>query len=147
MSPALLIVLVLFAGVLTGLQPATNAMLSRAFGLPIAAALVSFAVGTVVLVGAVLALGVRPQWTMVRALPWYAFAGGLYGALFVSVAAFATPRLGVGLTLVTLVAGQLLIATVIDSFGLFGLARHTLTPARAAGLLLVVAGVALARRG
>ena len=147
MNPALLIAIVLIAGVATGFQSPTNALLTRTFGSPIGSALVSFAVGTLLLALAVLALGLRPNWTAARALPWYAYVGGAYGALFVSVAAYAAPRLGVGLTLIVLVTGQLAAALLIDHFGGFGLARHPLTLARAGGLALVIAGVVLVRRG
>ncbi len=138
---------VLLAGMATGLQAPTNAMLTRVSSSPVGAALISFAVGTVLLVGAALALGLRFNLAMARGLPWYAYVGGAYGAIFVSVAAFAAPRLGIGVTLVVLVAGQLVAAMLIDHFGGFGLARHPLTLERAGGLVLVIAGVLLVRRG
>jgi transporter family-2 protein len=147
LSPVLLILVVVVAGAATGLQSPTNALLTRAFGSPIGSAFVSFAVGTVLLAGAVLAFGIRPNWAAARALPWYAYAGGAYGALFVSAAAFSAPRLGVGFTLVMLIAGQLTAAMLIDNFGMFGLARHPFGLARAGGLALVIAGVILVRRG
>lgn len=131
MSRALLILLAVVAGAATAFQSPTNALLTRAFGSPVSSALVSFGVGTVLLAVLVLVIGVRPNWSAARALPWYAYVGGAYGALFVSVAAFSAPRLGVGLTLVTLVAGQLAAAMLIDHFGLFGLARQPLSLPRA----------------
>ena len=143
----MLILLIVVAGAAAGIQSPTNALLTRAFGSPLGSALVSFAVGTALLGAAVLALGVRPNWAVARSLPWYAYVGGAYGALFVSAAAYSTPRLGVGLTLVMLVAGQLVAAMLIDHFGLFGLARQPLSLARAGGLALVIAGVVLVRRG
>lgn len=147
MSPSLLILIVVLAGAATGVQSPTNALLTRAFGSPIGSALVSFSVGTGLLLAAVLALGVRANWSAARALPWYAYVGGAYGALFVSVAAYAAPRLGVGFTLIMLVSGQLVAAMLIDNYGLFGLARQPLSLARVAGVALVIAGVILVRRG
>ena len=105
----------------------------RAFGSPVGAALVSFSVGTAALTLVYAGLGLRPDWGAARALPWYAYLGGLYGALFVGMAAYAAPRLGIGLTLVTLVAGQLAAAMLIDHYGLFGLARQPLSTARLGG--------------
>jgi hypothetical protein len=97
MNPALLFALTaaFVGGALVALQAPTNAMLSRAVGSPVNAALVSFAIGTVALVTVALALGVRPAAGEVKVLPWYAWTGGLYGAVFVAVAAFAAPRMGV----------------------------------------------------
>ncbi len=147
MNPLALTALAIVAGAATGLQPPTNAMLTRAFGSPVGSALVSFGVGTLLLAVAVVMLGIKPQWSAVRGLPWYAFAGGAYGALFVSVATYSAPRLGVGPTLILLVAGQLVAALLIDNFGLFGLMRQPLTIARGVGVALVIAGVILVRRG
>jgi hypothetical protein len=66
-------------GMLTALQAPTNAMLARPFNSPVNAAFVSFAVGTLVLLVAIVALRVRPDWSGVQALPWHAWLGGAYG--------------------------------------------------------------------
>ena len=79
-------------------------------------------------------------------MPWYAWLGGFYGAFFVAVAAFAAPRLGVGVLLTAAIAGQLLGAIVLDHFGLLGLARNPITVTRVAGIGLVLLGVLLVRR-
>jgi transporter family-2 protein len=133
-------------GTLVALQAPTNAMLVRGAGSPVNAALVSFAVGTVALVAVALALGARPAGGEVRALPWYAWTGGLYGAVFVAVAAFAAPRLGVTYFLTVAIAGQLAMALLLDRMGAFGLDRVEISPTRIAGILLVLAGAFLVRR-
>lgn len=147
MTPAALVALILVAGALTAAQGPTNALIARAVGSPVTAALCSFAVGTVVLALAALVTAPRVDFAALRGLPWYAWAGGFYGALFVTVAAFATPRVGVGLTLTLLVGGQLAMALALDHFGVFGLPRQPLTATRLAGVALVVAGAVLVRRG
>ena len=121
-------------------------MLSRAVGSPVNAALVSFAVGTIALIVVALALGVRPNAAEVRSLPWYGWAGGLYGAVFVAVAAFAAPRLGITFFLTVAIAGQLAMAVMLDRIGAFGLPVVQIGPTRVAGVLLVLAGVFLVRR-
>lgn len=121
-------------------------MLARAAGSPVNAALISFGVGTVALLAMAILLGVRPQPGAFRELPAYVWFGGLYGAFFVTVAAFATPRLGVALLITTMVAGQLAMALTLDHFGAFGLARQEIGPSRLLGILLVFAGVLLVRR-
>jgi transporter family-2 protein len=133
-------------GTLVALQAPTNAMLSRAVGSPVNAALVSFAIGTVALVAVALALGVRPAAGEVRSLPWYGWTGGLYGAVFVAVAAFAAPRLGVTFFLMVAIAGQLAMALLLDRIGAFGLARVEISPTRIAEVLLVLGGAYLVRR-
>ena len=127
-------------GALLALQAPTNAMLARAVASPVNAALVSFAVGLAGLAVAALLLGARPSPTEVRALPWYAWAGGLYGAVFVAVAAFAAPRVGVTSFLTVAIAGQLAMALWLDRAGAFGLAVQEITASRIAGVALVLAG-------
>jgi transporter family-2 protein len=134
------------SGALVALQAPTNAMLSCAVGSPVNAAMISFAVGFVALIVAVLALGVRPNPTEIRALPWFAWTGGLYGAVFVAVAAFAAPRIGITQFLTLSIAGQLAMALVLDRMGAFGLPKIEIGATRLLGVTLVLAGVFLVRR-
>ena len=72
--------------------------------------------------------------------------GGLFGAVYVFVALEAVRTLGVsGLTAVV-IAGQLTISVVIDRFGLLGVAKQQIGPARIVGLALLAAGVVLVVR-
>ncbi|GAB2509618.1 DMT family transporter [Lysobacter humi (ex Lee et al. 2017)] len=149
MNPSLVLpmLLVLVAGGMVALQAPTNVLLARAGGSPVFAALVSFAVGTAALAVVWLASGHRPAMASLGALPWYAWIGGLYGAIFVGVAAYAAPRLGLA-TLITIgIAGQILTALWLDHLGALGLPRAPVSPLRVAGAALVVAGVVLVRRG
>lgn len=141
------LLLALLAGTLVALQAPTNAMLSRALGSPISAAFVSFLVGTAALALIVLISPSRGDGAALRGLPWYAWLGGLYGAVFAAVAAFGAPRIGVAALLMAMIAGQLLAALLLDHFGALGLDRQPISLARAGGLALVIAGVVLVRRG
>jgi transporter family-2 protein len=134
------------AGGLIALQAPTNALLARGVGSPVNAALVSFVIGTMALLAVAAALGARPGAGEVRALPWYAWTGGIYGAFFVAAAAFAAPRMGVTFFLMVAIAGQLAMALLLDQIGAFGLARVEISPVRIAGILLVLAGAFLVRR-
>ena len=138
--------LVLAAGGMISLQAPTNAMLARAGGSPVLAALISFAVGTVVLLGVWLASGSRPRASSFAGLPPYAWFGGAYGALYVAVAAYAAPKIGLASLITIGIAGQIVMALLLDHVGAFGLPRDPLSIGRIAGALLVVAGVVLVRR-
>ena len=133
-------------GALVALQAPTNAMLSRAVASPVNAAMVSFAVGLLALVVAALAFGARPNPAAVRSLPWYAWTGGLYGAVFVAIAAFAAPRLGITFFLMVGIAGQLAMALILDRMGAFGLQVQEISLTRVGGVLLVVAGAWLVQQ-
>ena len=147
MNPSLIAILVVvLAGGATALQAPTNARLASAVASPVNAAFISFAVGTTVL-GVVAALmQTRPDMAAARALPWYAWLGGVYGACFVVAAAWGVPRLGVAMTITLMVGGQLLLSLILDHFGALGVPRQPLNIGRIAGVGLVLAGVLLVRR-
>ncbi|MFL6734899.1 MAG: DMT family transporter [Sphingomicrobium sp.] len=140
------VLLVFFAGGMIALQAPTNAMLSKAGGSPVLAALISFAVGTVALLVAWIASGSRPQGSAFAGLPAYAWAGGLYGAVYVAVAAFAAPRIGLAALITIGIAGQIAMALWLDHVGALGLTREPINVGRIGGALLVIAGVVLVRR-
>lgn len=148
MHPTTIAILaVLIGGALTALQGPTNARLAAAVNSPVNAALVSFAVGTAALLIVAAALHSRPDVAAVRALPWTSWLGGLYGAVFVVAAAYAVPKLGVATTVTLMVAGQMLLSLVLDHFGFMGMPRQPVSPARVAGVLMLIGGVLLVRRG
>lgn len=148
MNPLLLpaATLAFLAGCLIAIQAPTNALLARGVGSPVNAALISFLVGSLALAAVALALGMRPTAGEWRALPWYAWVGGLYGAVFVAVAAFAAPRMGVTYFLMVAIAGQLVAALMLDRLGAFGVPRVEVSVVRLAGVMLVLAGAFLVRR-
>lgn len=149
MNPAVAVpmLLVLFAGGMIALQAPTNAILARAGGSPVLAALISFAVGTLCLLIVWLATGPRPRGSGFGGLPAYAWFGGAYGAVYVAIAAYAAPRIGLASLITIGIAGQIVVALILDHIGALGLPRDPLSVMKAAGALLVVAGVVLVRRG
>ena len=146
-ATAIPLLLALVAGILIAIQAPTNAILAKASGSPVVAAFISFFVGTIALGALVPATSGRVFTPELRDVPWYAWAGGLYGAVFVAVAAFAAPRIGVGVLLTAAIAGQLIAALILDHYGFFGLPRQPLNLTRIAGVTLVLAGAMLVRRG
>lgn len=140
------LLLVFVAGAMIAIQAPTNAILGKAGGSPVLAALISFAVGTVALFIVWLGSGNRPGVSAFAGLPWYAWIGGLYGALFVAVAAYAAPKIGVASLITIGIAGQIAMALLLDHLGALGLAREPINAGRIAGAVLVIAGVILVRR-
>jgi transporter family-2 protein len=111
------------------------------------AALISFMVGTAVLLIVWLISGNRPGEAALARLPWYAWLGGIYGAIYVGIAAFAAPKIGLASLITIGIAGQIVSAMVLDHFGVLGLPKDPFSFVRLAGAALVVAGVILVRRG
>ena len=91
-----------------------------------------------------------PVWSPAPAafagLPWYAWIGGLYGAIFVAVAAYAAPRIGLASLITIGIGGQIAMALWLDHLGALGLPREPINPGRLIGATLVLAGVVLVRR-
>ena len=56
------------------------------------------------------------------------------------------PRLGVALTFVLVVAGQMMVSLIVDHYGLLGLPVKHINWQRLVGVALLVAGVLLIRR-
>ena len=149
MSPLALFfsLLAIGAGFLFPFQAAINAQLGRGIGGPIAATMISFAVGLVA-IAAVNLVGFRqiPALDELARQPLYSLlAGGAIGAIYVSANVYLAPRIGVGALLCLIVAGQLIGALAIDRFGLFGIAMRELTLGRAVGVFLVFVGASLVR--
>ena len=143
----LFLLLALAAGALLPVQAGLNAQLRSALGSPVAAALVSFLVGTAglatvaLLMRAPLALG--RAWAATSLWQW---SGGLIGAVYVLAAIVLAPRLGAATLIAAVVAGQMLSSLVLDQYGLAGFPVHSLTPVRLLGAALVIAGVILIQR-
>jgi bacterial/archaeal transporter family-2 protein len=134
------------AGVLVGLQAPVNSRLGRGIG-SVQAATFSFVVGTVALaLVASLFYGGLGSFGEVGPAPLWALTGGLFGAVYVTVAILTVRTLGVsGLTAIV-ISGQLAAAVAIDRFGLLGIARQPIGVQRIVGLAFLVVGVLLVVR-
>src|SRR5688572_4814255 len=57
------------------------------------------------------------QW---RTLPWYTLLAGAFGVIVIAAISYIIPRAGVAVSVTTIVAGQLLVGTILDHFGALG---------------------------
>ena len=69
----------------------------------------------------------------------------MYGAVYVAVAAYAAPRIGLAALITIGIAGQVAMALFLDHVGALGLPRDPINLGRIAGVVLVIAGVVLVR--
>jgi bacterial/archaeal transporter family-2 protein len=145
MNALIPILAALLAGIGVAVQTPTNAALSRTLGSVTLAALVSFSVGTMIMLSFWL-IGDRTALSSIRGAKGWMLLGGAYGAFFVAAAAFAAPRLGLASMLTITIASQLAAAVVIDHFGLVGMPRAPIGIAKILGVVLVLGGVILVRR-
>jgi transporter family-2 protein len=141
---SLLLVAVTAAGGLLGLQGRINGQLGADLHSAIAAATVSFCVGTVLLAAYVVARDRRSVARLrVAEIRWWWWLGGLAGAAVVASTAQGVPEIGVALVTVCVVAGTTVGALVVDEAGLGPGGRQRATAMRIAGAVLAVLAVGL----
>lgn len=79
-------------------------------------------------------------------IPWWAWSGGLFGAVFIGLAVILVPQLGAATFFVLLVTGQIAASVALDHFGWLGLPQRSMDLQRLLGVVLLIGGVALIRR-
>ena len=123
-----------------------NAVLARDVDGAARASLVSFVVGALALLAAVL-LFFRgaPAVAKAGAAPWWVWTGGLLGAVYVLGSVVAAPKLGAATLVALILAGQAAASLTVDHFGLVGFQENPVTPGRLLGIGLVALGVVLVR--
>ncbi len=127
-------------------QSVLNSTLGRRAG-NFGAVLILTLVSIVVLIAIVLFF---PSTANFRDIPglseWHLYLGGVLGVGILATPIFLIPRIGATLTLTALVTGQLLLALLVDHFGLFASPRIEVNLERLLGAVLVVAGAFLVSR-
>lgn len=138
------ILLAFVAGVVLPVQVGVNNTLRAGIGSPIIAALISFAVGSICLLG--YALAVRTPWptlALMGRLPAWAWVGGALGAYYVATSIFVAPKLGAANLISITVAAQLFMSLLLDHYGAIGFAQHSINVWRVLGTVLLIAGSVL----
>jgi uncharacterized membrane protein YdcZ (DUF606 family) len=90
------------------------------------------------------ATGVLLTWA-IAGLPLFFVFTGMLAAPYLIGASYLTPRLGVGLFLGSIIAGQLLGGLLIDHFGAFGTVARPIDAMRLLGVAALFLGVVLIR--
>ena len=137
----------LLAGVGIPILAALNSQLGARLGAPVAVGFVLFSVGFAAAIILLLISGQARALTTLPSQPKYLLLAGLFMAFYAFSVTWVAPRFGVGNAIFCVLLGQMIAATLIDQFGLFGAAVHTVSMTRAAGIVAMVAGLALIQRG
>ncbi|UFN47557.1 DMT family transporter [Roseomonas sp. OT10] len=144
---ALSVLLAIGAGVSIVVQQVLNSNLRTALNSAAWSGFVSYFVGVACM--ALLALALRdplPSAGVAARIPWWAWSGGLFGAIFIGLSILLVPQLGAATFLALLVTGQMLAAVTFDHFGWLGLAQRPVDLPRLLGVALLIGGVVLIRR-
>jgi transporter family-2 protein len=142
MDRGVAVILMAAVGGLIAAQPVVNAGLGRATG-NVAAALVSFAVGTLLLAVLVAMVGQADGLSSALDVPWYYLLGGILGAAYVFTALVTVSSIGAGGVAAATITGQLAASIVLDRIGFLGLDQEPITVERVLGVVLLLAGTYL----
>jgi transporter family-2 protein len=146
MERALAVVATLVAGALVAAQPPANSELAKQVG-TLGAAFISISISLaiigvlLVVSGEVGGLGGLSQFRIEYAL------GGVAGAAIVAISLVTVRELGAGGVVAATVCTQLIVSLILDKLGVLGLSPTAITPARAAGVVLLIAGTILLTTG
>ena len=145
MDRGLAVTLTVAVGGLIALQAPINAGLGRTTG-NVAAAFVSFAIGTLLLALLVGVTGQAGGLSDTFTVNWYYLLGGALGVAYVYTVLVTVSSIGAGAVAAATVTGQLTASVIIDRLGILGLEEQPLSPERLIGVGLLLAGTYLVVR-
>lgn len=133
------------AGCMNSVQAGANAGLGKALDNKLLAGVIVLAMSCGII--AVMALfGGRLTWPgsgKFAAVPWWAWTGGLLSAGFILSQLYTAERMGSAVFMTVTVTAAVLTSLALDHWGLVGFKEHPFGWGRAAGALLIVAGLGL----
>jgi bacterial/archaeal transporter family-2 protein len=134
----------LAGGAILPVQVALNTLLRRYVGEPMQVTFISYFAGAVAsLVLCIAAQYPLPTVAALSQTEWWMWIGGCLGTFYVWATIFTAPKIGAALALALTIAGQMIMALLLDHYGAIGLTQYTASPTRIAGVVLVVLGVSL----
>lgn len=142
----MLAVLMLVAGIGIPVMATLNAGLGQRLSSPVAASAVLFAVAFTLAIAVLFGAGRPPALTSFTGIPWIYYAGGFFTVFYILAITYAGPKIGIGNAVFFVLLGQMIAATIIDHFGLWGAILTPVTAKRIIGLIVMAIGVYLARK-
>jgi bacterial/archaeal transporter family-2 protein len=139
--------LAVLAGTLIPLQAGINSRLREFLSSPYYATVISVAVSLLAVAAyCLIARLPLPSQAVVASVPPWAWTGGIVGVVYVFMVLLLAHKLGATALIASVIAGQMICSLILDQFGLIGFAQHPLNPGRIAGIVLLIAGVALIQK-
>lgn len=80
----------------------------------------------------------QPAWTLL---------GGILGPVYVVILTIAVPSIGIAMTMIGILAGQVSKSLVIDHYGLFGFSHRKIDSKRIIALIFIIAALFLMAKG
>jgi bacterial/archaeal transporter family-2 protein len=144
---ALPIALALTAGISVVIQQILNANLRAESNSAVWSGLVSYSLGLLCMIAlAALFREPMPSTGVIARIPWWAWTGGAFGAIFIALSILVAQQLGATAFIALLVTGQMVASVALDHFGWLGLTQRPIDLPRLIGVCLLIGGVVLIRR-
>jgi len=140
MEAVMFIILVgLAGGIAVGLQSPMASMLTQRLGIFESVFIVHIGGAVIALIPLLFNGGSRlGQW---KSVPWYALGAGIFGLVVIAAISYMIPRVGVAASITTVVAGQLMVGTLLDHYGFLEAVVRPLDLTRIVGMAVVLCGV------
>ena len=144
MNTAVLVILAVIGGIAVALQGHFMGIMDQGIGSK-ESVFITYAGGGILAVLMMIAArgGHLNAW---QSVPWYALTSGVLGLVIVAVIGYTVPRLGLTTAFTVLVASQLVVAVMLDHFGVLGASVRTMDLPRITGLVFLILGVWLVLR-
>lgn len=81
------------------------------------------------------------------AQPSWQLLGGVLGPVYVVILTVATPAIGIAMTMIGILAGQVFKSLIIDHFGLLGTPHRKINAKRIVALVFIIAALVLVAQG
>jgi transporter family-2 protein len=120
--------------------------MGRSIESPVHASFISFVGGAICLLIYISMTKQHVAWTEIKTVPAYTWLAGALGAFYVTTVILAFSRIGPALTFGLVVAGQMIIAILLDHFNIMVAQQHSINIWRVLGVILIVAGVIILRK-
>lgn len=81
------------------------------------------------------------------AQPSWQLTGGVLGPIYVIILTVATPVIGIAMTMIGILAGQVFKSLIIDHFGLLGTPHRKIDSKRIIALIFIIAALVMVAQG
>jgi len=140
-------ILALLSGFCLAIQPAVNGHLGIGISSGIQAALISFLIGTILLIAinVILKQMTSVKMAFQKKAPWWFYMGGFLGALYVFFALVITPEIGTGAFVIFVLIGQMIVSLLIDNYGLLRSRIRKVSYIQIIGLVVMLLGAGIVK--
>ncbi len=118
-----------------------NGGMARSVGNPITATAIMFAVAFAIAATLAISIFGLPTLDQLKAAPLSSYSPGLLIGFYAVSATIIIPRFGAGNFVAFILLAQLVMAAVMDQYGLFGLVERPINVMRASAFLLIALGI------